>query len=82
MIPMNWADLLGRAVKRGAHIINLSVGTNPRGLYDFGSLALDEFACANPDVLVVVAAGNSGAALEGCGSASTPSVRRPPPRTR
>jgi serine protease AprX len=65
LIPMNWADLLARAVKRGAHIINLSVGTNPRGLYDFGSLALDEFACANPDVLVVVAAGNSGVALEG-----------------
>jgi serine protease AprX len=65
LIPANWAELLARAVKRGAHIINLSVGTNPRGLYDFGSLALDEFACAHPDVLVVVAAGNSGVALEG-----------------
>ena len=65
MIPANWADLLARAVKRGAHIVNLSVGTNPRGHYDFGSLALDEFACANPDVLVVVAAGNSGVAPEG-----------------
>jgi serine protease AprX len=65
IIPANWADLLQRAVKLGAHIVNLSVGNNPRGHYDFGSLALDEFACANPDVLVVVAAGNSGEALEG-----------------
>ena len=65
LIPANWADLLERAVKRGAHIVNLSVGENFRGHYDFGSLAVDEFASAHPEVLVVVAAGNSGMAPEG-----------------
>jgi serine protease AprX len=65
LIPPNWADLLERAVTKGAHIVNLSVGTNFAGHYDFGSLALDEFVWANPDVLVVIAAGNSGIAPEG-----------------
>jgi serine protease AprX len=65
IIPANWADLLQRAVASGAHIVNLSVGTNFAGHYDFGSLALDEFVWANPEVLVVIAAGNSGVAPEG-----------------
>jgi serine protease AprX len=65
IIPANWADLLERAVASGAHIVNLSVGTNFAGHYDFGSLALDEFVWANPEVLVVIAAGNSGVAPEG-----------------
>ncbi len=65
LIPANWAELLGRAVAKGAHIVNLSVGTNFAGHYDFGSLALDEFVWANPEVLVVIAAGNSGVAPEG-----------------
>jgi subtilisin family serine protease len=65
LIPANWAELLERAVANGAHIVNLSVGTNFAGHYDFGSLALDEFVWAHPDVLVVIAAGNSGSAPEG-----------------
>jgi serine protease AprX len=65
LIPANWADLLQRAVDKGANIVNLSVGTNFAGHYDFGSLALDEFVWANPEVLVVIAAGNSGSAPEG-----------------
>jgi serine protease AprX len=65
MIPPNWGDLLKRALASGAKVINLSVGTNFRGQYDFGSLALDEFVWANPEVLVVIAAGNSGVAPEG-----------------
>jgi subtilisin family serine protease len=65
LIPPNWADLLKRALASGAKVINLSVGTNFRGQYDFGSLALDEFVWANPEVLVVIAAGNSGVAPEG-----------------
>jgi serine protease AprX len=65
LIPANWAELLERAVAKGAHIVNLSVGTNFAGHYDFGSLALDEFVWANPEVLVVIAAGNSGVAPEG-----------------
>lgn len=65
LIPANWADLLERAVAKGAHVVNLSVGTNFAGHYDFGSLALDEFVWAHPEVLVVIAAGNSGVAPEG-----------------
>jgi len=65
LIPANWAELLERAVAKGAHVVNLSVGTNFAGHYDFGSLALDEFVWANPEVLVVIAAGNSGSAPEG-----------------
>jgi serine protease AprX len=65
LIPANWAELLQRAVAKGAHVVNLSVGTNFAGHYDFGSLALDEFVWANPEVLVVIAAGNSGSAPEG-----------------
>jgi serine protease AprX len=65
LIPANWAELLKRGVDKGAHIVNLSVGTNFAGHYDFGSLALDEFVWANPEVLVVIAAGNSGSAPEG-----------------
>jgi serine protease AprX len=65
LFPPNWSDLFERAVAKGAHIVNLSAGTNFQGHYDFGSLALDEFVWGNPEVLVVVAAGNDGCAPEG-----------------
>jgi subtilisin family serine protease len=65
IVPLNWADLMERAVTHGAHIINLSAGVNFHGHYDFGSLAMDEFVWEHPDVLVVIAAGNSGIAPNG-----------------
>lgn len=58
-------DLLKLGLDRGAKIINLSWGTPLAGSYDAGSLAIDRFVLKNPDVLVVVAAGNSGAAPQG-----------------
>ncbi|MEA2291140.1 MAG: serine protease AprX [Solirubrobacteraceae bacterium] len=63
--PPNWADVLQRAVEAGAKVVNLSNGRRAHGEYDFGSLSLDDFVRAHPDVLVVVAAGNDGSAPEG-----------------
>jgi subtilisin family serine protease len=63
-IPANWATLLEYAAEKGAKIINLSLGHGKDALYDFGSLAVDEFVHAHPDVLVVVAAGNDGMATK------------------
>ena len=62
--------------------MNLSAGTNFAGHYDFGSLALDEFVWGNPEVLVVVAAGNDGCAPEGWVGLPHASAPRPARRTR
>ncbi|MFI1828857.1 S8 family serine peptidase [Streptomyces sp. NPDC020412] len=69
--------MLTRAVDAGARVINLSWGNPLSGTYDQYSLAVDEFVAEHPDVLVVVAAGNSGAAPKGthefntCGTPAT-----------
>ncbi|MFI6582985.1 S8 family serine peptidase [Embleya sp. NPDC050493] len=69
--------LLARAVDAGAHIINLSWGNPLSGSYDQYSLAVDKFVAEHPDVLVIVAAGNSGVAPRGthefntCGTPAT-----------
>ncbi|GJF34120.1 hypothetical protein KNE206_68200 [Kitasatospora sp. NE20-6] len=69
--------MLTRAVDAGAHIINLSWGNPLSGTYDQYSLAVDKFVAEHPDVLVIVAAGNSGVAPEGthefntCGTPAT-----------
>jgi serine protease AprX len=65
VVPPNWADVLERAVQAGAKVVNLSNGRRVHGDYDFGSLSMDEFVRAHPDVVVVVAAGNDGSAPEG-----------------
>lgn len=65
LTPADWSTLLGKAVEQGAKIINLSTGRGAYGEYDFGSLSIDQFVYDNPEVLVVVAAGNEGAAPEG-----------------
>jgi subtilisin family serine protease len=64
-LPVDLRTLLVRAVEEGAAIINLSWGTPIHGSYDHGSLAVDQLAAEHPEVLVVVAAGNSGRAPEG-----------------
>ena len=64
-LPVDLGDLLREAVIRGAKIINLSWGTPIGGAYDQGSASVDKFIYENPDVLVVVAAGNSGTAPKG-----------------
>ena len=53
-------DLLQKAYDRGARIHNLSWGSPVASNYVLNSLELDEFVKANPDHLVIVAAGNSG----------------------
>lgn len=72
-------DLLKLGVDNGAKIINLSWGTPLEGSYDAGSLSIDRFALRNPDVLVVVAAGNSGTAPKGVpkfGSVGVPATAK------
>lgn len=64
-LPPDLNVLLTRAVDHGAKVINLSWGTKIAGDYDLGSLSVDEFVYSHPDVLVVVAAGNDGAAPQG-----------------
>lgn len=64
-LPIELADLLRRVADQGAKIINLSWGTALASVYEGGSMAIDTFARERPDVLVVVAAGNAGKALEG-----------------
>jgi serine protease AprX len=65
LTPADWSTLLKKAVDHGAKIVNLSTGRGAYGEYDFGSLSIDQFVYDNPEVLVVVAAGNEGAAPEG-----------------
>lgn len=64
-LPVDLGELLREAVDRGAKIINLSWGTPIGGAYDQGSASVDKFVYENPEILVVVAAGNSGTAPEG-----------------
>lgn len=53
-------ELLQKAYDKGARIHNLSWGSGVAGNYVFNSLELDEFVGANPDHLVITAAGNAG----------------------
>jgi len=64
-IGVDPGTVLAIGLERGAKIINLSLGTPIGGDYDAGSRAIDRFVWEHPDVLVVVAAGNRGAADHG-----------------
>jgi serine protease AprX len=57
--------LLSLALVKGAKIINLSWGGKLASQYDQGATRVDKFVYENPEVLVVVAAGNEGSAPEG-----------------
>ena len=61
-IPPDLTTLLSLAVAAGAKIINLSWRAKLDPDYDQYGQSIDRFARENPDVLVVVAAGNDGAA--------------------
>jgi subtilisin family serine protease len=65
LTPPDLGDLLKEATSRDAKIINLSWGTPLGGSYDQGARQLDQFVYNNPQVLVVIAAGNEGRAPEG-----------------
>uniref|UniRef100_A0A486XT50 Probable secreted peptidase n=1 Tax=Rheinheimera sp. BAL341 TaxID=1708203 RepID=A0A486XT50_9GAMM len=63
-LPVDLGELMQMAVDRGAKIINLSWGRPMKGDYQHGSFSLDRFVYDNPEVLVVVAAGNEGHARQ------------------
>jgi serine protease AprX len=65
LLPADLGKMLGLAVAHGAHIVNLSWGIPLSGPYDGNAMMVDKFARENPDVLVVIAAGNSGQAPNG-----------------
>jgi serine protease AprX len=57
--------LLALASEKGAKIINLSWGMKLASEYDQGATRFDKFVYENPEILVVVAAGNEGSAPRG-----------------
>jgi serine protease AprX len=64
-LPVDIGKLLKIAVDNGAKIINLSLGRKVSGEYQLGSFSVDKFVYENPEILVVVAAGNDGNAISG-----------------
>jgi len=64
-LPVDLGELLHKVAEKGAKIINLSWGAPVSSAYENGSMAVDTFAREQPDVLVIVAAGNQGRALRG-----------------
>lgn len=65
ILPLDIRKLLAPAVEKGARILNLSWGWPIGGEYDQITVKIDEFVYENPEVLIVVAAGNSGQATNG-----------------
>jgi serine protease AprX len=64
-LPPDVGDLLRTVADMGAKVINLSWGRALSSTYENGAMAVDTFIRERPDVLVVVAAGNEGAAPAG-----------------
>ena len=64
-LPVDMGKLLKIAVDNGAKIINMSLGWTVNGAYQFGSFSVDKFSYENPEILVIVAAGNEGKAVDG-----------------
>ncbi len=65
LLPPDIGKLLHQIADMGAKVVNLSWGTPVSGAYENGAMAVDTFVRERPDVLVVVAAGNEGAAPGG-----------------
>jgi serine protease AprX len=61
-LPLDLNDLFDEAYQGGARIHNNSWGANTPSLYTINSEEVDEFVRKNPDMLIVVAAGNAGTA--------------------
>ena len=64
IIPLDLGEMLKLAVDSGAKVINLSWGKKLRADYDVYGESIDRFARANPEILVVVAAGNEGESVK------------------
>jgi serine protease AprX len=59
-LPLDLNDLFEEAYQAGARIHNNSWGANYPSVYTINSEEVDEFVRKNPDMLIVVAAGNAG----------------------
>ena len=64
-LPLNLGTLFTLATSRGAKILNCSWERKLASTYDATARSLDQFVYDNPEILVVVAAGNDGAAPQG-----------------
>lgn len=64
LIPIDLGEMLKLAVEAKAKIINLSWGKRLHFDYDVYGESIDRFVRKNPEVLVVVAAGNEGVAAK------------------
>ncbi|GJE01645.1 S8 family serine peptidase [Methylobacterium isbiliense] len=62
-LPTDLGNLLREAYDAGARIHNNSWGAFAYAGYSVSSLQIDEFVAHNPDMLVVIAAGNDGIAV-------------------
>lgn len=59
-IGMKMPDLLKQAYESGARILNISWGADTEAYYTFNEAKIDEFVYHHQDMLVVIAAGNTG----------------------
>jgi len=59
-LPLDLNDLFREAYQGGARIHNNSWGANTPSSYTINSEEVDEFVRNNPDMLIVIAAGNAG----------------------
>lgn len=64
-LPPDMKDLFDIGKAQGAKIFNISLGRKVNSQYHLGSLSVDQFIYDNPEILVVVAAGNEGNASQG-----------------
>ncbi len=65
LLPLNYKDIFGEVLAEGVTILNLSWGWPIGGAYDQGSVQVDRLVYENPEILFVIAAGNSGEAKDG-----------------
>ena len=63
-----YADIFAAGISSGAYIHSDSWGGDPDGVYDEFCQGADDVAWKNPDLLIVVAAGNSGSGASTVGS--------------
>ena len=64
LLGLDATSALEAARDRGAKVINCSFGNLSNGVYDLIADSVDDFARLNPDILIIVAAGNEGAVFE------------------
>lgn len=67
----SYSDIFAAGVRRGAYVHSDSWGGNDKGAYSDMSVGLDEVVWNNPDLLVVVANGNSGSGRQTVGTPAT-----------